>query len=361
MDCDFDDDVVEGQYSPELTVKYTRECLDSLPYDARFFTTSIAVDDLEAVRVALGYPSLNLYGVSYGSRVAQHFARRHPQSTRSVIIDGVVPPQLSLGPEIATESQKAVDKILARCLDDEDCSEQFPSIDETFRRVVETLRSQPVQLEVPHPNSGRPETIEFGANEFAVAIRLLAYSPRTIALIPLFVHEAGERRYRPLASQFAMTMIALTDALSIGMHNSVMCTEDVPFYDTDSIDYDALAQSYMGPLQLEALNAICSVWPAGPIDEDFKAPLATDLPVLLLSGDADPITPPSYAEQAMVELSNGRHLVGIHQGHGQITVGCMPRIVADFVSAASADDLETDCMQRSFVMPFFTDFSGPAP
>ncbi len=92
----------------------------------------------------------------------------------------------------------------------------------------------------------------------------------------------------------------------------------------------------MGAMQLEALEAICSVWPAGPVDAAFKEPLSTDLPVLLLSGDADPITPPRYADMAAVDLSNARHLVGEQQGHGQIAVGCTRRLVADFVDAADA-------------------------
>jgi len=132
MDCEFDDDMIEGEYSVELTVEYTSRCLDELPYDPRFFTTSVAVTDIEAVRVALGYPSLNLYGVSYGTRVAQHFARRYPASTRTIVIDGVVPPQISLGPEIATESQKAIEKIIARCTADESCNERFPGLASDF-------------------------------------------------------------------------------------------------------------------------------------------------------------------------------------------------------------------------------------
>jgi pimeloyl-ACP methyl ester carboxylesterase len=106
---------------------------------------------------------------------------------------------------------------------------------------------------------------------------------------------------------------------------------------------------------------MCSVWPSGPIDQEFKVPLDGDIPFLLLSGDADPITPPRYAELAAVALANATHLVGKHQGHGQITVGCMGRIVADFVASADPQGLDVDCMERSFVTPFFLDFSGPAP
>jgi pimeloyl-ACP methyl ester carboxylesterase len=361
MDCEFDDDILEGEYSVAVTVEYTERCLEQLPYDPRFFTTSIAVTDMEAVREALGYPALNLYGVSYGTRVAQHFARRYPDSTRTVVIDGVVPPQLSLGPEIATESQKAVDNILARCAEDDACNERFDDVAADFERIVAELRAAPVTIDVPNPSTGRPEKLEFGEGELAGAIRLLAYHPNSIALMPLLIHEAGKGNYVPLGSQFMMTMIAMADAMSLGMHNSIMCTEDVPFYDKSSIDYDGLAASYMGTFQLDALEAICSVWPAGPIDDEFKVPLATDLPVLLLSGDADPITPPRYAELAAVDVENATHLIGKHQGHGQISVGCTPQLVADFIDAADGSGLDATCLERSFVMPFFLDFAGPNP
>ena len=238
MDCLIEDDAIlfEDQYSLEDTVEFIGECLEGLPHDPRYFTTSVAVTDLEAARVALGYTSLNLYGVSYGSRVAQHFARRYPESTRTVIIDGVVPPQISLGPEIATESQRAVDKILARCAADTACNESFPNIDATFARVVAELRESPVQVLVPHPNTGRIEEVAFGSGQLAGAVRLLAYNPNTIALLPLMIHEAGEGNFVPLTSQFMLTAVAMSDALALGMHNSIMCTEDMPFVDSASVD-----------------------------------------------------------------------------------------------------------------------------
>ena len=363
MDCPIDDDslLFETDVGIDELLGYTQECLDSLPHDPRWFTTSVAVTDLEAIRAALGYTSLNLYGVSYGSRVAQHFARRYPDVTRSVIIDGVVPPQISLGPEIATESQAAVDKILARCTENEACSAAFPDIDATFARVVAELREAPVEVAVPHPNSGRLETLRFGIGQFAGAVRLLVYNANTIALLPLFVHEAGQGNFGPLASQFMLTAISMRDALAIGMHNSVMCTEDVPFIDDMTVDREGIAASYMGAFQLDTLEAMCEIWPVGPLDPEFKVPVDSDIPFLLLSGDADPITPPRYAEMAAVDLGKATHLIGKQQGHGQITVGCMGRIVADFVETRDPSSLDTACMERSFVTPFFLDFSGPAP
>ena len=361
MDCEVDEELIEGKFSVEATVEYMETCLEELPHDPRFFTTSVAVKDLEAAREALGYPSLNLYGVSYGSRVAQHYAKRYPESTRTIVLDGVVPPQLALGPEIATEAQLAIDKIFARCANDEACNERFPDIATDFETLKNKLDKKAAKVSLAHPVTGRIETMDFGRDELAGAVRLLAYSPSTIAMLPLLVSEAVNGNYQPLAAQFQMTLISMSEALALGMHNAVMCSEDVPFYNDDLIDHAALAASYIGPMQLAALKAICSVWPAGPVDEDFKLPLSTEIPTLLLSGSADPITPPRYADMAARNLKRAWLLTGEHQGHGQIAVGCMPRIIERFVDNKHLETGDADCFRNSFVMPFFLDFAGPRP
>ena len=361
MDCPIDEELIEGQYSVEQTVEYTNECLDALPHDPRFFTTSIAVQDLEAVREALGFPRLNLYGVSYGTRVAQHYARRYPASTRTIVLDGVVPPQLVLGPEIAIEAQKALDNIFARCAADAACNERFPDIAGSFSTLFENLKAKPVRIRLSNPINGEYESLRFGRNELAAAVRLLAYHPHSIAMLPLLVSEAADGNYRPLAAQYQMTVASLSDSLAIGMHNSVMCSEDAPFYDALDTDEQALSASYIGPVQMQALEAICSVWPTGPVDDDFKMPLAVNIPTLLLSGSADPITPPAYADIAARNLKRAWLLTLEDQGHGQIAVGCMPRVVEQFIAAASFDGVDARCRHDSFVMPFFLDFGGPSP
>lgn len=361
MSCPVDDDFADTTLSTEEIAAYSTECLEALPHDPRYFTTSVAVSDLEAVREALGYPALNLYGISYGSRVAQHYARRYPATTRTVVLDGVVPPQLPLGPEIATESQAAVDRIFARCAEDPDCNERFPDLASRFAALRAQLDRQPVRVKSADPITGAFDTVTFGTAELAAALRLMAYNARTIALVPLLVHEAADGNYRPLVAHFQMNTSAIAEAMAMGMHNAVMCSEDVPYYSDDLVDDAALAASYMGPLQLEALEAICSAWPAGIVDPDLHTPLATDVPVLLLSGDADPITPPRYADMAAINLKKAWLLTGYHQGHGQITVGCMPRLIAEFVSDADLTDVDTSCMEKNFVMPFFLDYGGPAP
>ena len=362
MDCDTDDEILEGHFSVEQVLEVTQICLDTLPHDPRFFTTSVAVRDLEAVRQALGYQQLNLYGVSYGSRVAQHFAKRFPDAVRTIVLDGVVPPQLTLGPDIAIEAQVALDNIIARCAEDAGCNERFPDLRQSFDDVRSALEEQAVVVDLANPVSGKREYVDFGANELAGAIRLLAYHTNSMSIVPLLIDEAANGNYGPLAAQFHMIAASMSDALALGMHNSVMCSEDAPFYDRTAIDLDALEATYIGVMQLDAIEAMCSLWPAGPVDEDFRSPLATDTPVLLLSGEVDPITPPQYAELAMVDLGRAQHLTGVQQGHGQAGIGCTPQLIGKFVAAADllADD-DVECMRRSFTMPFFLDFAGPAP
>jgi pimeloyl-ACP methyl ester carboxylesterase len=187
------------------------------------------------------------------------------------------------------------------------------------------------------------------------------YNPRTVALLPLLISDAADGNFAPLAAQFHMVVESLSESLSIGMHNAVMCTEDAPFIDWSSVDQSAINASYMGPVQLEAIRAMCSVWPQGVLDDGLRDPLATDKPVLLLSGGADPITPPYFAALAAVELQNQWQIVGENQGHGLAAVGCMPRVIAEFVGAATLADVATDCVQDAFVMPFFVDYTGPTP
>lgn len=359
--CEFDEAVGGSEMSREETIALTEQCLEALPHDPRFFTTSVAVADLEALRIALGYPQLNLYGISYGSRVAQHFVRQHPDSTRSVILDGVVAPQVPLGPAIATDAQDAIDFVFDRCAESEACAERYPNLENDFDGLIKSLAEEPATISVADPLTGKVESGEFDSDEAAMAFRLLSYHPTTAAMIPLLIDEAVNGNFAPLAAQAMMIAEDLGSAINIGMHNAVVCTEDAPYYDENSFDRDALAETYLGPAQLEAMEAMCSVWPEGVIDDQFHAGLNNDIPTLILSGEGDPVTPPAYADLAAADLGNALHLIGKKQGHGLALRGCTPNLIGQFIDEASFENLETDCLDRVHAMPFFLDFSGPSP
>jgi hypothetical protein len=143
------------------------------------------------------------------------------------------------------------------------------------------------------------------------------------------------------------------------MHNAVVCTEDVPFFPREAPA--ALASTYLGTSIFDALRAACAEWPTGVRDTDLREPLEGGRPALLLSGDTDPITPPDYGRRVAAGLANARHIVAEGQGHGVAGVGCMPGLMREFLNELDPDALDASCLERARSMPFFLDFSGPAP
>lgn len=361
LDCPTLEDASQD-YDPDLVRQATSACLDALRLDPRLFTTSAAVADLEAVRRALGYQQWNLYGVSYGTRVAQHYLQRYPDAVRTLVIDGVVPPGLALGPDIAPHAQATLDGILARCAGADYCAEAFPDTPGQLAALSQRLRDQPLNLEIPHPVTGQMEPIRLTYPHLAMTLRLLSYAPETAALIPLIIDEAARRRnYLPLATQALRIEQDLGASLAFGMHNSVVCTEDVPFFGDLASRWPELDASYLGGDQVRALQTICERWPPGRLDPELRTPAPSPAPVLLLSGEFDPITPPAYAEQAAALYPNGRQLLAPGQGHGVIGRGCMPQLVGDFFDSADPDTLEPACLERLGGDAFFVNLLGPPP
>jgi len=153
----------------------------------------------------------------------------------------------------------------------------------------------------------------------------------------------------------------LVDLMSMGMHNSVLCTEDSDRFDQLDINQNNLENSYLGKDFFDGIKVTCEIWPRGEIDEGFHNLVVSDKPILLLSGSADPVTPPAYAEQAMQKMSNSKHIVIEGQGHIQLPIGCMPTILAKFIETLSFDEIETECMEKIKPEPVFIDFNVPTP
>lgn len=350
------------EYDPETVAQFTKDCLNDIPGDPRYYTTSVAVKDLDAVRAALGVPQWNVYGVSYGTRVAQHYLRRYPDSIRTMILDAVAPPQVNLGPDIATESQRAIEQMASRCAENEQCNALYPDLSARTQALIEELRQQPKQIRFENFSTGEIEEIEFGPMHVAMTMRLMAYSAYGVAILPSMLHNAYEKNnFGPLARQSVIVSEELGNSMSLGMHNSVICSEDLPYIDVDKVDREALENTYLGIDAWDSLLTICKLWPSGVVDEDFKQIVQSDRPVLVLSGSIDPITPPAYADMIMPGLSNGLHIVLPEQGHMQAGVGCMPTVMAKFIEEATVNELDQSCLQRQTPEPFFVNANGPSP
>ncbi|HTY92560.1 MAG TPA: alpha/beta fold hydrolase [Steroidobacteraceae bacterium] len=352
--------------SPAVLAQQARECLAKLAGHANVaeYTTSIAVRDLDAVRAALGYDTINLYGGSYGTRIAQHYLRRFPGHTRSVILDGVVPPQMTLGASLALDAQSALQRIFARCVADFACHARFGDPGRTFDALLTTLRAKPVAVQVADPFTAQSRAVNFDAAALGTTVRLASYSTEQSALLPLLLDEAqSHQNFNPLGALMLQVTHSLDDLIAVGMHNSVVCAEDVADYALSAQERARLAQTYLGLAQLEDLQAICALWPRGPVDADFHEPVHSAVPVLLLSGSDDPVTPPSYAAQAAVGLSNSLQVVVQGMSHGQITAPCAARLLSRFVESGSPRGLEAEvaCIRQSVPAAFLTSLTGPPP
>jgi pimeloyl-ACP methyl ester carboxylesterase len=361
LDCDLDDDLDATKFDAQQIKAMAQRCVEHLHGDARFYTTSVAVADLEAIRVALGYQQLNLWGGSYGTRVAQHYLRRYPDRVRTVILDGVVAPEIILGPGIAIEAQRALDAIFARCTRDEDCNNAFPALSETYATLRERIARKAVALEIPDPKNAQPINVSFGSAQLINAVRLLSYSDSSAALLPYLIASAQRNDVQPLAAQAVMSARNLHGAIAVGMAYAVQCSEDAPFLDAAAGNQSELTKTYIGREFVDGLITLCSVWPRGVMDKDFHEPLTTQVPALLLSGENDPVTPPTYAALAAKGFRRGKHLVLKGQGHIQSATACMPQILARFVSQASIDHLDEGCLDQVAAAPFLLNASASAP
>ena len=363
LDCPFPDDpeIMAGAWNPDDIVPYAERCLESLDADVRYYTTSVAVDDLDAVRAALGFETLNLWGGSYGTRVALHYLRQYPERARSVILDGVLPADEVLGPAIAVDAQSSLDLLFDRCAESPSCNATFPALRETFGALRGRLADAPVTVPVAHPRTGVLVEQQLTGDALAGIVRMSSYAPTTRALLPLMISEAAAGRYTMLAAQAAMIETQVEGLLAMGMHNSVVCAEDAPRFAEARVDDVAYARTYIGAMQLDALAAICGIWPRGPVDDGFGTPVVSDVPVLLLSGEVDPVTPPANADHAAQTLSVSRHIVAPGQGHIISGTGCVPSLLETFVTTRDPGALDTACVERLAATPFFVSNIGPTP
>jgi pimeloyl-ACP methyl ester carboxylesterase len=359
LDCQFEgEDHMWLEPDWEQVNQQLRECLQRWDADVRHYTTTHAAADLETLRRTYEIPQLNLVGGSYGTRLAQVYLRNYPQQVRSVVLDGVVPTRLALGSEHAVMLDRAIERLFAACGERERCSETFPELDQAFETLKARYRDDAPTITITHPRTGQGMDLRFSRDVLAAALRFLAYSPESQMLIPYLVHEAAVTgSAERLASQAMIVTDRMDEMLAIGLNFAVGCSEDWPVWPREMDHGDTLLGNSMEELFAE----VCAWWPAGDRPADFHQPFDSEAPILLLSGELDPVTPPEYGEEAAEQYSNSLHLVAEGRGHIVMTNACMRRIVTEFIDRATVDDLDTECMDRIGPEPFFLDLLGPAP
>jgi len=356
--CAFPEDFdTSAEAAVEQQVKMARDCLASLDADVSQYTTTVAASDIEAVRQAIGAPKLNLYGGSYGTRMAQEYARLYPDGVRSMILDGVVPPELALGSEHAINLEAALKQILGDCAAQPGCSDAFGDPYRTLYALRDQARANPPVVTLRDPLTHQARTRPLDEGSVALIARLFAYAPESAALLPLLLDEAYKGRPESLMAQALLVFDSLTGQINHGMQLSVICADDAPRLSARDQDKDLI----LGDAIIGVTLNQCSVWPRGPVSENFTQPLRTDIPTLLLSGEYDPVTPPRYGEQVLASLGKARHLVGKGQGHIMLGRGCTPRLAAEFVDKLDPAALDASCLDALGLTPFFINYNGARP
>lgn len=325
--------------------------------DLTQYHTTIAMRDLDEVRAALGYEQINLIGTSYGSRAALEYMRLFPERVRSAVLNAVVGPELVLQLQAPRDGQRALDLFFARCAADDACQTTFPNLEADFATLLKETEAG-VAVRLAHPLNGAVVELTLNRDDFMQSIFTLLYSADVVSLLPLLIHNTAQSGdFGPLLAQ----LLAFSAGFGLyqGMFYAVACSEDAAFIDLDQAE--ALRADSQFSLVAADFVAVCEDWPQAVVPQELREPVTAVIPTLLLSGNADPITPPQYADAVAANLPNSRHLVIPHYGHDVLLAGCMPLVVEAFLRAGSVDGLDTSCLNEIQAPPFFVSLTGPRP
>jgi pimeloyl-ACP methyl ester carboxylesterase len=360
LECESDQDSLAAlDESDEAALERLRNCLEGLNADPRLYTTSIAMDDLDDVRRHLGYDRINLYGGSYGTRAALVYLQQHGEHVRSVVLDGVAPPDMRLPVFFARDAQRALDKLLSDCESNDSCRTKYPNLAGRTRALLARLEKAPPKLRLVHPRTGVAEEVSVTAVFIANVLAGALYSPMISALLPELIARAEANDFQGLLA-LGVVNEGASENMSLGMQLSVICAEDYPRITAEESTQASEGSVFADHLLASRMKA-CEFWPRGTVKASFYEPVSSNTPVLILSGDLDPITPPSWGDAVLKHLSAGRHIIVPGTGHGTLGTGCGIRLISQFVERGGSEALDTSCLEGLRRPPFFLSPAGPDP
>jgi pimeloyl-ACP methyl ester carboxylesterase len=354
LDCDGGERVsMQMTFEDTLPAKIVADCLKRIDADPRFYTTTVAMADFEEIRAGLGYPQLNLWGGSYGTRAALEYLRRYPDRVRTATLDGVAPPGMKLPLSFVADGDAALERLLNSCARDALCERSYPRLRETIGRVRARLARKPVRVLIADPQSGVRESITVNENVFLSGLFRPLYLPELASLLPFAITAAADGDFNPLLAQNFEFSDEMAENFALGMHLSVICAEDVPRI--TPAELSRLSKSFFGRSLVDDFIRACALWPRGEVPPDYYDPVKAVAPVLIFSGGIDPATPPRHGELVASWLPNAKHLVAPNLGHGVSLHGCAPRLLGEFIKKGGAEGLDGKCLERIprplFMMP----------
>ncbi len=330
--------------------------------DLAQYTTAAFVADLDAMRVALGYDRINLWGGSYGTRVALEYLRRHPARVRSMVLDGVVPPGMAPMLDVWATREAALEAVFAACAASPACRAAHPDPAATLAAIGKRLGPQGQDVALADPRTGETRTLRVTFDRVVLALQALFYVPELSSLVPELVGRAAAGDFGGLFAATSMLAADVSEQIDAALQFSVSCTDDAP-----RLTPAGIAQALAGVRSravVERMLAVCSIWPRGTVPADAATPVASAVPVLILSGGLDPVTPPAYGERVAATLPNSRHVVAAGYGHIVSPHACAPRLISAFVDDPGSRTLLPACVEhfgKSARPPLWPDRLGGRP
>jgi pimeloyl-ACP methyl ester carboxylesterase len=316
--------------------------------------------DADAVRQALGVAQVNLIGGSYGTRAALVYMRRHGDHVRAVVLDSVAPTDMRLPLYTSRDAQRALDKLIADCDADARCHAAYPDFGDRVRALMQRVTASPVHTRLVHPRTGVGEDVEIGPRFVASVIFGALYQPITASILPTLLDRAEHNDFQGLLALAAAGSTNGDGDVSVGMQLSVLCAEDAPRVTDADLKRETASTVFGANLMAGEIDA-CRFWPRGHVDPSYYQPVVSDIPTLVLSGDLDPITPPTWGQEVASHLRHAKHVEVPASGHGVIGTACGWSLVQTFIDRGSVDGLDTSCVKDSHRPPFFLTPSGPDP
>ena len=347
-------DDLASQLNPDLMLASLPECAKDFAkrgIDVTHYLTEDAAADLDDLRRALGYDQLNLWSASYGTRVALEYIREFPAQVRSVVLDGAAPSSLHLPIDLAIDADQSLSRTINLCKQDDLCNRLHPGLNAALDQLFYRLNQGKEIAHISDPVTGSMANIPFSTDTFASWLRTPLYNALTTSLVPEAVADAATGDYDVLAALNLSVSGDVFDQLSLGMHLSVVCSEDMSGVSQAMID--ATLQTRFQDSFYRFYQEMCHDWPTRPVDPAFFTPVKANAPVLILAGGRDPATPPRHSSPLLAGLPNARLIVAKNLGHGISLVACAPDLIDQFVREGSAQKLDGACLENLPAPPFF--------
>ncbi|MGB3429311.1 MAG: alpha/beta fold hydrolase, partial [Burkholderiaceae bacterium] len=358
LECEVEETSLGATFEQSQQIERLGRCLKGLRGDLRQYATWIAVRDFDAVREHIGAELVNLWGGSYGTRAALEYMRQYPHRVRSAVIDGVAPPDMVLPVSFALDADAALKGLVETCSRDERCHHRYPDMAKHVEDLL-ALADKGVDIRVPHPLTGIPETLRLDRRVLSSLLRVPLYAPQLAVVLPYALARSGQGDYTPLVALSAAVAGGINENFAAGMHFAVVCAEDIPRVTGE--DRVRVAATRFGGAFLDVYEQACRGVPSRPVPPAFYEIPPSKAPVLVLSGGLDPATPPRHGARVAERLGNARHVISPYLGHIVSTNGCAPTQIARFIRDASFANVDTGCLTRLPAATFFVPIDPARP